>query len=81
MRRGTAAIAASAIVAICAPLSACGGAGSGPNTLILYNGQHEQTTEKLISAFETKIGIRVTVRNDDEDVLANQIETEGSRSP
>jgi iron(III) transport system substrate-binding protein len=78
-------------------LSACGGgdggrtqaAGSpgssdGPlagQTITLYNGQHEQTTSALVKAFEAKTGVTVKVRDDDEDVLAEQIEQEGSRSP
>jgi iron(III) transport system substrate-binding protein len=52
-----------------------------PNTLILYNGQHEQTANALVAAFEQKTGIDVQVRSDDEDVLANQIVQEGANSP
>jgi iron(III) transport system substrate-binding protein len=60
--------------------SACGSSSSS-TTLILYNGQHPQTTDALITAFEQKTGINVLVRNDDEDILADQIVQEGSRSP
>jgi iron(III) transport system substrate-binding protein len=82
MRRTAAAIAAAiAVLAPCASLSACGGSASGPDTLVLYNGQHEQTAENLIAAFERKTGIQVVTRDDDEDVLADQIATEGSNSP
>jgi iron(III) transport system substrate-binding protein len=67
-----------------ASVAACG-AGSGgdapANGLILYSGQHEQTTQALVSAFEKQTGIQVTVRNGDEDTLAEQIMQEGSRSP
>jgi iron(III) transport system substrate-binding protein len=49
--------------------------------LTLYNGQHEQTANALIAAFEAKTGIHVDVRSDDEDVLANQIVQEGAHSP
>ena len=63
-------------------LVGCGGSSSDPpNTLILYNGQHEQTANALISGFEQKTGINVQVRSDDEDVLANQIVQEGANSP
>jgi iron(III) transport system substrate-binding protein len=80
MRRLAGAMAAAAtVLAVCAPLAACGGAG--PDTLVLYNGQHEQTAENLIAAFEKKTGIQVVTRDDDEDVLADQIATEGSNSP
>lgn len=49
--------------------------------LIVYNGQHPQTTDALVTAFERRTGIRVAVRSDDEDVLAEQIAAEGSGSP
>jgi iron(III) transport system substrate-binding protein len=77
--------AAAAAVAACAALAACGSAsansdGSG-TTLTLYSGQHVQTAENLVAAFEKKTGIQVQIRSDDEDALADQIATEGSRSP
>jgi iron(III) transport system substrate-binding protein len=82
MRRVTAAIATAALLAAGATLSACSSSSaSDGTTLILYNGQHEQTADNLISAFEQKTGIRVVTRDDDEDVLADQIVAEGSRSP
>jgi iron(III) transport system substrate-binding protein len=69
-------------------LAACGssskgttGTGTGSATITLYSGQHEQTTAKLVAAFTAESGIKVKVRNDDEAVLASQIQTEGSRSP
>ncbi len=82
MRRLAGAIAASAAVLVAgASLAACGSPATGPNTITLYNGQHLQTADQLISAFEKKTGINVVVRSDDEDVLADQIATEGSKSP
>jgi iron(III) transport system substrate-binding protein len=67
-------------------LAACGaaasaGSGGAPQTITLYNGQHEQTTQALVAAFEKQTGIRVTVRSDAEAVLTAQILQEGSRSP
>ncbi len=64
-------------------LSACsGGAGSSSaDSITLYSGQHVQTTQALVAAFEEKTGITVNARFDDEDVLADQIVTEGSHSP
>ncbi len=63
-------------------LTACGGSSSGSSqSLTLYSGQHEQTTDSLVAGFEKATGITVNVRNDDEDVLADQIATEGSHSP
>jgi iron(III) transport system substrate-binding protein len=61
--------------------SAKGAAGAPTDTITLYNGQHEQTADALIKAFTAQTGIKVKVRNDDEDVLAQQIEQEGSASP
>jgi iron(III) transport system substrate-binding protein len=60
-------------------LSACS-SSSGPS-ITLYNGQHVQTTDALVTAFEKATGITVNVRSGDEDDLANQIVVEGSHSP
>ncbi|HUD15732.1 MAG TPA: hypothetical protein VMQ59_00665, partial [Acidimicrobiales bacterium] len=64
-------------------LAACSGSGSGSGakSITLYSGQHVQTTQSLVAAFEQKTGITVNLRSDDEDVLAQQIVTEGSHSP
>jgi len=62
-------------------LTGCGGSGAAANAITLYNGQHEQTTDALVAAFEKQTGITVNVRNDDEDTLADQIVAEGARSP
>ncbi len=82
MSRLRAALAAIAILATGAAVTACGGgsSGSGP-TITLYSGQHEQTTQSLVTAFEHKTGINVVVRLDDESVLADQIAAEGTHSP
>lgn len=67
---------------ICAALVAgCGGSSASPDTITLYNGQHEQTTAALVKAFEAKTGIKVQVRSADEATLGNQIAEEGSSSP
>jgi iron(III) transport system substrate-binding protein len=67
---------------LAASAAACGASGAAPaNGLVLYNGQHEQTTQALVNAFEKQTGITVTVRSGDEDQLAEQIMQEGSRSP
>jgi iron(III) transport system substrate-binding protein len=50
-------------------------------TITLYNGQHEQTTAKLVTAFEKHTGVKVKVRSDDEVALGNQIIQEGTNSP
>jgi iron(III) transport system substrate-binding protein len=61
-------------------LAGCGTSGSG-QSITLYNGQHEQTTDALVAGFEKATGITVNVRSDDEDTLADEIVTEGSNSP
>ena len=66
-------------------LAACAGTSpttaAGRVTITLYNGQHLQTTEALVTAFEKASGIGVALRDNDEDVLDAEIVTEGSRSP
>jgi iron(III) transport system substrate-binding protein len=69
-------------IMIAGGMAACGGAASGSSqSITLYNGQHVQTAESIISGFERATGITVNVRNDDEDVLADQIVAEGASSP
>ena len=70
-------------------LAACGSSSKAPaanapisgQTITLYNGQHEQTTSALVDVFTKQTGVKVKIRSDDEDVLAQQIEQEGSHSP
>jgi iron(III) transport system substrate-binding protein len=65
-----------------ATLAGCGSnAAKKPTTLILYNGQHVETTVSLVAGFERRTGIQVEVRSNDEDVLADQIVEEGKDSP
>ncbi|HXY44640.1 MAG TPA: extracellular solute-binding protein [Acidimicrobiales bacterium] len=78
-RRGPLAAAALPLLLLAPFLAACGGT-SGPS-ITLYNGQHEQTTDALVSAFEKATGINVEVQNGDEDLLADEIVSEGSHSP
>jgi iron(III) transport system substrate-binding protein len=64
-------------------VAACGASGTSHSgaTITLYSGQHEQTTQSLVTAFEQKTGINVVVRSSDETVLADQIAAEGTHSP
>src|SRR5579863_2157305 len=70
-----------ALVLAVAVLAACSGSGAGGQTITLYNGQHEQTTDALVEAFQKLTGITVKVRSNGENVLASQIVQEGRRSP
>src|SRR5580693_3746963 len=79
-RRRVAVTAIAAALTAAGLLAGCGSASSGPS-ITLYSGQHEQTTDGLVAAFEQQTGITVNVRNDDEDTLANLIALQGSHSP
>jgi iron(III) transport system substrate-binding protein len=63
------------------PVASADASSLAGTTITLYNAQHEQTTDAIITAFTKQTGIKVRVDNDDEDVLTAQIEQEGSRSP
>jgi iron(III) transport system substrate-binding protein len=83
-RRTLTLIAAAGVAA--ATLTACGSGGNGggssaggsAGSITLYSGQHEQTTQSLVTAFEKQTGIHVNVRYDDEDTFADEIVTEQS---
>src|SRR6204780_3719925 len=84
MMRWRVAGAAGLAVAVCGALTAWGSSASDPasgQSITLYSGQHEQTTDGLVTAFEKQTGITVNVRNDDEDTLADLIAVQGSHSP
>lgn len=75
-----------ALAVVACLLAGCGNALSlssqgSSQSITLYSGQHPQTTQKIVAAFEKRTGIPVRVRSDDEDVLAQQIVAEGRRSP
>jgi iron(III) transport system substrate-binding protein len=83
-------VLAAGSAAACGLLAGCGavrgsagaaiqGSGQG-QSITLYSGQHEQTTDGLVTAFEKQTGIKVNVRNDDEDTLANLIAVQGSHT-
>jgi hypothetical protein len=92
-RRGTILVLAAGSAAVCGLLAGCGATGATAGTdqaapgdqsgesITLYSGQHEQTTNGLVTAFEKQTGIKVNVRNDDEDTLANLIAVQGSHTP
>jgi iron(III) transport system substrate-binding protein len=72
---------AAAMAAACAIgllTAGAGAAGASTPTITVYSGQHQQTTQSLISAFEKKTGINVAVRYDDEDTFTNEIMAEKS---
>lgn len=81
--RGAGGFALAGVVTASVALAGCGGGASSSSGsgITLYNGQHPQTTAALVREFQKETGISVHVRNDSEDVLANQIVEEGGHSP
>ena len=76
-------VGAGAMALASVTLAACGASSVATGvTITLYNGQHVQTTDALVAAFEKEYpSITVAVRSDDEDTFDAQIVQEGSRSP
>jgi iron(III) transport system substrate-binding protein len=78
VKRGTAGLA---VLLLAGGLAACGsasGASGSAGSITLYSGQHEQTTQDLVGAFEKQTGIQVNVRYNDEDSFADEIIAEKS---
>jgi iron(III) transport system substrate-binding protein len=72
----------SATLAAAGALLGCGNpSGAAAASIVLYNGQHPQLTDKLVAAFTDQTGIQVSVRTNDGIVLADQILQEGGASP
>ena len=92
MKRRPILVLAVGSAAACGLLAGCGATGATAGTdnatqgsgqaesITLFSGQHEQTTNGLVTAFEKQTGIKVSVRNDDEDTLANLIAVQGSHT-
>ena len=77
VRRGAAGLGALLAVSLLAACgSAMGGTSGGAGSITLYSGQHEQTTQSLVNAFEQQTGIHVNVRYNDEDSFADEIVAE-----
>ncbi|MDQ1447269.1 MAG: iron(III) transport system substrate-binding protein [Actinomycetota bacterium] len=67
------------LVAAAASINCRGSSGDNPSTLTLYSGRHDQTTARLVAAFEKQTGLEVKVRTADEAVLANDIADAGTK--
>jgi iron(III) transport system substrate-binding protein len=73
-----------AVLVVTAMLVAgCGGSSGGRSrgSLVLYNGQHPELTNAIVSAFERANNISVRQRTNNGVVLADQILGEGKSSP
>jgi len=76
------AIISAAVLTSLAVTMGAGGASQNDVTLVLYNGQHVQTTDSLVAGFEkAHPNVNVVVRSNDEDVFDAEIVAEGSHSP
>jgi iron(III) transport system substrate-binding protein len=78
IRRGTVGLGALLAAGLLAACGSASGATSGAGSITLYSGQHEQTTQSLVDAFEQQTGIKVNVRYNDEDSFADEIVAEES---
>jgi iron(III) transport system substrate-binding protein len=74
-------LAAGAVLTGCGSSGSSGASDPAGQSITLYSGQHEQTVDGLATAFEKQTGIKVNVRSDDEDTLADLIAVQGSHSP
>jgi iron(III) transport system substrate-binding protein len=87
MRRWRVAVTVAAALTAGAVLAGCGSSGSSGaadpsgQSITLFSGQHEQTVDGLVTAFEKQTGITVSVRSDDEDTFADLIAVQGAHSP
>jgi iron(III) transport system substrate-binding protein len=79
--RAVAAVSAAVLMTI-GVAGAVSGASQKDVTLVLYSGQHVQTTDSLVAGFEkAHPNINVVVRSNDEDIFDAEIVAEGSHSP
>jgi len=71
-------LALAGVVALAATLLSGCGTGASEQEITLYSGQHEQTTQSLVAAFEKATGTKVNVRYDDEDTFTDEIVAEAA---
>lgn len=80
--RKFAAVASAAVLATLIIALGVGGASQKNVTLVLYSGQHVQTTDSLVASFEkAHPNVNVVVRSNDEDIFDAELVAEGSHSP
>jgi iron(III) transport system substrate-binding protein len=76
------AVSSAAVLVSLTAAMGIGGAGQKNVTLVLYSGQHVQTTDSLVAGFEkVHPNVSVVVRSNDEDIFDAEIVAEGSHSP
>lgn len=72
---------AAATLALVTSLSGQTARAEEPETIVVYNAQHESLGREWIDAFTKATGIKVTVRQGSDMQFANQIIQEGAASP
>jgi iron(III) transport system substrate-binding protein len=77
------ALGAIAVLAACSSGGATAGSAASLSgqSITVYSGQHEQTTQALVADFQKRTGVTVKLRSSDEASLAGQLLQEGSASP
>jgi iron(III) transport system substrate-binding protein len=81
LRKVTAVVSA-AVLATLTVAMGVSGASQNKVTIVLYSGQHVQTTDSLVASFEkAHPNVSVVVRSNDEDIFDAEIVAEGSHSP
>jgi iron(III) transport system substrate-binding protein len=76
------AVVSAAVLATLTVAMGVSGASQNKVTIVLYSGQHVQTTDSLVASFEkAHPNVSVVVRSNDEDIFDAEIVAEGSHSP
>jgi iron(III) transport system substrate-binding protein len=76
------AVVSAAVLATLTIALGVGGASQKSVSIVLYSGQHVQTTDSLVASFEkAHPDVTVVVRSNDEDIFDAEIVAEGSHSP
>lgn len=79
LNRRTAALVA-ACLSVCA-LTACSGGPKDPETLLVYNAQHDDWLRAMTDGFTQQTGIAIKVRQGGDADMSNQLVKEGRKSP
>jgi len=69
------------VAAVLGAVATLTGCSSDEDSLVLYNAQNSKLMEKLVEEFTGSTGIDVKIRQGGDSEMANQLATEGSRSP
>lgn len=62
-------------------LAACSGGPKDPDTLLVYNAQHDDWLKAMTDGFTAETGIKIEVRQGGDADMSNQLVKEGSKTP